>query len=92
MCESTYILIFLFRTTNMVGSETSGHDDDLASLCHPSDAPVTRAEYDAFVSHFQRELRVLIMSVQEEMQKVMQQEMQLLVGFGVIWQVQPLHP
>ena len=72
MCESTYILNFFFRTTNMVGSETSGHDDDLAGLRHPADAPVTRAEYDAFVSHFQRELQVSIMSVLEEMQKVMQ--------------------
>ena len=50
----------------------SGHEDDLTSSRHPTDAPVTRAEYDAFVSHFQRELRVSIMSVQEEMQKVMQ--------------------
>ena len=34
----------------------SGHEDDLTSSRHPTDAPVTRAEYDAFVSHFQREL------------------------------------
>ena len=50
----------------------NGHEDDLTSSRHPTDAPVTRAEYDAFVSHFQRELRVSIMSVQEEMQMVMQ--------------------
>ena len=40
----------------MVGSEMSGHDNDLAGSRHPADAPVTRAEYDAFVSDFQHEL------------------------------------
>ena len=67
-----HIPLFFPRSTNMVGSDGSGHSDDLAGSRHAPDAPVTRAEYDALVSHFQRELRVSIMSVQEEMQKVMQ--------------------
>ena len=49
---NSHIYLSFFRSTNMVGSKASGHDNDPAGSRHTANAPATRAEYDSFVGHF----------------------------------------